>query len=136
MMGILSKLTTVISRPLFLGALVLSIVTTVYIKGRVDGYHKAEKQVVLNENKDLKELLENFKKDTAADVERIQETNRRLTELNNKLKKTLEDIANEIPDEDSTCNYPDGAADRLRESLKDANSSVFGESTSGPSSTD
>ena len=131
-MVILSKAATILSRPLVLGLLSFSIVSGTYIKGRIDGYHKAEIQIVRNENKDLKLSLENFRENINRDVDRLIEENKTFNNLADALANNTQEIIDAIPESDDSCNYPSGSATLLQQSLKEANATVFGEPSNGP----
>lgn len=131
---LLNKVAGIISRPIILGLLSVTMLSGVYVKGRIDGYHKAEIQVIQNENKDLKDALTDFKDDITKDVERIIEETRTFAELSNTLNDRTEEIIDALPKDDASCNFPAGSANRLRNSLQDANAAVFGNTPNGPPS--
>lgn len=122
-----TRIISAVTTPLMMGLLSVTLMSGIYVKGRMDGYNTCLNRGLKVENQQLIEELVKIKDDTQKQVDRIIEENKTFKQLNKDLKRRIEDIVNEIPENDTACDYPDGSADSLRNAIEETNRAVFGE---------
>jgi hypothetical protein len=106
----------------------LSLVSGLYIKGRMDGFNSCQRKSTSAENELYIEALKKLEDQTKV-IKRLEVQRSVLKELSKELADLEKDVKNEIPNDDSSCNLSPSISRGLHDSLNSANNKVFGESS-------